>query len=675
MSQKPSETQIIAAPQSRQASPVVPRNQMRRQSDRGFNLGTVLGLLLKRRWVVVSVFALLFLPVVLLVATREAKYEAELRLMLKKSAGPGVASSLNGQMGPSGVSEADVQAEIELLKSRELYEESGRQTGVIAERAKPREVALAVAGIEQSLKITQVGKTNIISVKYTAPEPGTAAAIPNALAELYLKKHIALHSSDEAAQFFSDQTGIYQRQLEAAQTALTRFRQTGDVSLLQDQKQAYLRRATDLEAAMQEADSSMRDLEQRMLILERQRDAQPATVETGSRVARGSATVEKLKALLIDLGNKRTELLTKYDPNYRLVKEVDQQITDARAALERESAPQVVDRTNAPNPLRQSLESEVLRVQSQMAGLKARRSALARDLADYRFRQTRLESATANHNDLERAVKIAEENFLMYQRKLEEARLAEALDKQRLLNVAILEKAAVPVIAASQHRTYLLLFGFLAAAFLSLAGAFVADYLERHLPTKETLVQAVAPAPVEEPALPAVDPPSLHLPAIEAPVVEHRALAARDQVNKPVVAAVEAAPAPRPRPVIMERRPPQGSLPVNSPGNPPLHSPAAAEPAPPAKDTTVEITRHEVDRESGQVTTTAVVVRNADAWRELFDRRSRGAALARQSMAKQKAVPVKPSHGAANSRIDPEFLRRIQDKKTSSRDNRTGTRG
>lgn len=652
------DAQVIAPQANHRQSPVVARNMMRRQSDRGFNLGTILALLLRRRWTVVGVFSLLFLPVLAYVMTREPKFEAELRLILKRQPGPGMAAG-----GASGVSEADAQAEIELLKSRELYEEAGKQAGLIEAKAKPKEAALAVAALEQALKIGQVGKTNIISVKFHATTPEVAAAVPNALAEFYLRKHIELHSNDEAARFFGDQTGIYQRQLEAAQTALQRFRQTGDVTLLNEQKQAYLRRATDLEAAMQEAESGLRDAEQRVVLLGRQRDQQPATVETGSRIARNSATGEKLKALLIDLNNKRTELLTKYDSNYRLVKEVDKQIADARASLERESAPQVVDQTSAPNPLKQSLESELLRTQSQMAGLRARRETLRRDLAEYRGRQYRLESATASHNDLERAVKIAEENFLLYQRKLEEARLAEALDKQRLLNVAILEKAAVPVLAASQHRTYLLLFGFLAAAFLALAGAFVTDYLERHMPTKDTLIAQNEPAADAPPAAAAPEQPA----PLAPPVMENLALPASSPAPRaqPVPQAAPQAPPLRPVPV-----PPAAPRPaVVEPINRRRPAPAETEAAASHVTTDVTVTRQEVDAKTGNVTTTAVVVRSADAWRELFDRRSRGAELVRRQQAGTSAV---------NNKIDSDFLRRVQekkDKKTPGRDSRTGTRG
>ena len=688
------DAQVIAPQQASRQSPVVARNMMRRQADRGFSLGTVLALMVRRRWTVATVFSLLFLPVLGYVLTREAKYEAELKLILKRTAAPGVA--VVG--GAAGVSEGDAQAEIEMLKSRTLYEEASRRAGLIAAKATPKEVALAVAALEQSLKVTQIGKTNIISVKYHSTKPEAAAEIPNALAELYLRKHIELHSNDEAARFFTDQTAIYQKQLEAAQTALTRFRQTGDVSLLLDQKQAYLRRATDLEAAMQEAESGLRDAEQRVTILARQREQQPSTVETGSRIARTSPTSEKLKALLIDLGNKRTELLTKYDPSYRLVKEVDREIADAQVSLERESAPRVVDQTNAPNPLRQSLEGDLLRTQSQMAGLRARRSTLSRDLAEYRGRQRKLESATADHNDLERAVKIAEENFMLYQRKLEEARLAEALDKQRLLSVAILEKATVPALAASQHRTSLLLFGLLAAAFLSLASAFVSDYLERHLPTRASLEEQVLAEP------PAAPDPAAAERRVAPPVMENLALAATPEPvlqvsgvpTQPVGPrnATYAQPArpqqvtyppparpqpisvlPQPAPIEAEaaatnarREAPQRPLPVGPQIVEPISRRRPAMETQPSSvtssvTTSVTVTHEEVDP-TGNVTTTAVVLRKADAWRELFDRRSRGAALVRQKQTSNK-----------DNKIDPDFLKRIQDKKTPSRDHRTGTRG
>ncbi len=43
--------------------------------------------------------------------------------------------------------------------------------------------------------------------------------------------------------------------------------------------------------------------------------------------------LEQLKSTLLNLELKRTELLTKYEPTYPLVQEVDQQIADAKRAI------------------------------------------------------------------------------------------------------------------------------------------------------------------------------------------------------------------------------------------------------------------------------------------------------------------------------------------------------
>ena len=48
--------------------------------------------------------------------------------------------------------------------------------------------------------------------------------------------------------------------------------------------------------------------------------------------------LQQLKSTLLNLQLKRTELLTKYEPTYRLVQEVDQQIADAKNAISAEDA-------------------------------------------------------------------------------------------------------------------------------------------------------------------------------------------------------------------------------------------------------------------------------------------------------------------------------------------------
>jgi hypothetical protein len=79
--------------------------------------------------------------------------------------------------------------------------------------------------------------------------------------------------------------------------------------------------------------------------------------------------------------------------------------------------------------------------------------------------------------DLLRTMKTDEENYLMYQRKREEARMTNALDQTRILNVAIAEQPMAPTLRSNSRWT-LLIGGGLLAVIVSLGMAFTLDYMD-----------------------------------------------------------------------------------------------------------------------------------------------------------------------------------------------------
>jgi uncharacterized protein involved in exopolysaccharide biosynthesis len=95
-----------------------------------------------------------------------------------------------------------------------------------------------------------------------------------------------------------------------------------------------------------------------------------------------------------------------------------------------------------------------------------------------RFRSAALsrEEAALRQEDLMRASKIAEENYVLYQRKREEARISDALDQRGLLNVTLAEPPIVPVTPQLSAATLCLL-AVLAGGTTSTTAALVADRL------------------------------------------------------------------------------------------------------------------------------------------------------------------------------------------------------
>ena len=86
--------------------------------------------------------------------------------------------------------------------------------------------------------------------------------------------------------------------------------------------------------------------------------------------------------------------------------------------------------------------------------------------------------------DLLRTAKTEEDNYLLYRRKQEEARINDALDARGILNVAIAEPATTPALPARSFLNYVLLCFFLAGSG-SVGLAFAADFLDPSFRTPE----------------------------------------------------------------------------------------------------------------------------------------------------------------------------------------------
>jgi uncharacterized protein involved in exopolysaccharide biosynthesis len=226
----------------------------------------------------------------------------------------------------------------------------------------------------------------------------------------------------------------------------------------------------DSEAAVNEATNRIKRIEQQLAIT-------PARIVTQSKSIPAQYSAERLNTMLVELQNRRTQLLTKFRPEDRLVREVDDQIRTTRAALTKAEGQTSVEQATDLNPVRQNLETEFSRARLEQTGAQARRDTLAGQLRDYESSLKKLEGDTVKHNDLQRQVKESEDNYQLYAKKREEARIADELDRQKITNVSIAEAPAVPRIPSSPNRPLNLVLGIFVAGVLSLGAVFSAEML------------------------------------------------------------------------------------------------------------------------------------------------------------------------------------------------------
>ena len=440
----------------------------------------VVAIVFRQKKVLLVSFVVILLGIVLSGVLRR-QYQAQMKILVRRErVDPVVTSQLNApQFGREEVTEAELNSEVELLNSRDLLQKVVLASGLQNQENGNEEVrtAKAVRQLGKKLKIEPLRKSNVISVAYESSDRALPSKVLNTLASLYTEKHLEVHRPSGEFKFFDQQTEQYRKGLQLAEQKLTDFtRERGTVSA-QMERDITLQKLSEFEVSFKQTQAAIAETEQRIRALEQQQASLPGRLTTQVRTSDNPQLLQQMKSTLLTLELKRTELLTKYDPGYRLVQELDKQIAETRATIAGEEKAPIREQTTDQNPTSLWVNSEMAKARTDLSALKAKATATNVILSSYRQSARDLQESAVVQEDLLRTAKTAEENYLLYQRKEEEARINDALDQRGILNVAIAEQPTVPALPVRSTLLYGLLSVFLAGT-VSLGMAFTADFLD-----------------------------------------------------------------------------------------------------------------------------------------------------------------------------------------------------
>ena len=424
------------------------------------------------------------------------KYEAHMKfLVLRQRTDTMVTASANAPAQDSGaITEEDLNSEVELIRSDDLLRKvalatnlQNRSSSIFSHPNQESAVALAVRQLDKDLDVEPIRKTNVIEVKYRTGDPQLAATVLNAVAKAYLEKHREVHRPSGEFKFFDQQTDRFQQGLEQSQAQLAEFTQKNGVVDAQVQKDLILQRLADFNATAHQAEASAVETARRIRTLETQLNAMQPRLTTEIRTGENPQLMQQLKSTLLNLELKRTELLTKYDPSYPLVREVEKQIAETKASIGAEESAPPKEQTTNQDPTYMMLRSDLAKAQADLSGFEARATALSVAANEYRSEAKTLEEMGLTQEDLKRTEKTQEENYLLYLRKREEARISDALDQRGILNVAVAEQPvapAFPVQSPARTGGITLMLAF----FLSIGTGFIADFADPSFRTPDEVV-------------------------------------------------------------------------------------------------------------------------------------------------------------------------------------------
>jgi uncharacterized protein involved in exopolysaccharide biosynthesis len=348
----------------------------------------------------------------------------------------------------------------------------------------------AITRLANNLKVKPTKKAATISVSCRANSPGLARSIVQHLMSSYQVLHIKAHHTAGSYPFFEEQFRLHQHAMSDVQNELRDFKnQIGIVSI--EGERASLQRQIDRVAVeMLQTEVDLASATERSRKLQEQHDALDARIVSSRMTGAANEGADLMRDRLFSLEMREKELLARFHETHPDVRSVRESIAKAKDVL----ADHPYERseiTTSVNPTKLDIQGRLLSALADVHAIRARRSSLDGQKGELLVKLEALNRNEAQSELLKKRLEIASINFRTYAEKMEEARINQALDAERISNVNVFQEPTYVVKAVSPKRMLILAASFVVVSIVSVGLALLLNSWNQTIRTAEELSKTV----------------------------------------------------------------------------------------------------------------------------------------------------------------------------------------
>jgi len=297
-------------------------------------------------------------------------YKSEMKVLVRRGReDPAVAPTPSQpEFVRESVTEEELNSEVELLRDDEILGMVVRDPE-LSLRARfwlhpwdneEQRTARAVRRLKKRLTVETLKKTDLINVTYGSSDAAETSKVLRALADAYLARHTQVHRPSGESTFFDRQVLQSRRALQQAEMRLVGFSRDQGVVSAASERDAVLRSLSDADADARQSQVAIAATSERIGTLELRLSRLPERAVTVVRHSDNAELMGKMKSRLLELELSRAELLAKYEPTYRSVRDVDQEIAATKASIAQEQEEPLRDQTTDQDANREWAKAELL---------------------------------------------------------------------------------------------------------------------------------------------------------------------------------------------------------------------------------------------------------------------------------------------------------------------------
>ena len=369
-----------------------------------------------------------------------------------------------------------MNTELQILRSDSLARRVVSAIGVnklypeISSEARPsdpRVMGAAVRAFSASFVADRVPDSDVIRLTFRHGDPELSALALNRIVDQFKEKHLEAFSEPAATAFLQEKVDNYRQALGQSDEQLRSMQVQGKSYSVDEQRSALSQQRREVEAAIKDAGNQVAGLNEKLLYLKSQQQNAAGSAVRGS--SDQNKAIADANAQLLELQLQEQKLLGTFSENSRTVQSVRKQIELVKQFLDAQRG------GIGQGEFAEQLERQSVNVLAELRYQEARRNSLYGQLAqvDKQFRE--LTAHEGGYRELVNDREANEKNYRTYAQKLEEARISEDMDREKIASISVIEEAVAPLRPIWPSWTINLLLGVLCGLTLGYAWAFAAE--------------------------------------------------------------------------------------------------------------------------------------------------------------------------------------------------------
>ena len=351
----------------------------------------------------------------------------------------------------------------------------------------------AAEELQENIRASQIKNTYLVSLKAKSYDAELSVKIANTLAHEYINYSLATirEAARGSKEFIEGQIEVFGEELSKAEEELRVYKEKTGIFLLDASAQEIINSLAQFETERERAVVELNELESTIAKLEESLAKDAASFGAYKEMASyptvsNSPLITSLKDQLKELEIERQDLLQKEDAAVELAA-VEAKIDKVEENLQNATHKIIMAGPTVHDPVMHSIITQIINSETRAIAVQSRKEALNQIIVQHSRKLKQLPEAEVNLAQLLRQKMANEEIYTMLLGKLEESKIAEAM---QISEARIIDIATVPDKPYQPKPKQYTILGFILGLCVGVGGAFLLENLDTSLKSSKEIEEA-----------------------------------------------------------------------------------------------------------------------------------------------------------------------------------------